>query len=1072
MKDLVGKGKPFYSALDLGAKALKRKVGTGSEFLKELMALPGVKPTELKERNLEGLMNAPRMTHEEFLTHLAAKPAPAIREKILNNPTADDVEEAVRKKLEKTEAEELKSQGYSKKEIEQELEGYANNIKRNRPTIWDQIWRNTYSDLNQNPTAHDQYTLPGGERYREMLIKAPKGGDEFPGVHAHFGGEPGILASMRLKDRLVPDLEGQHNVKVIGGGGFTNVKHPTREAAEKFADVKRQGGFRTEITPTQFKKLLHLEELQSDWHQQGRDKGYIDPNAEQKLQQIEKLKSAFEELQTRRRQLHEQAKQEPDAGPRFDSLMEEANSITPKLLELNSQMHNLEHFGRQQKDAVPDAPFKKNWEEMALKRLMHHAAEKGYHGLVVTPGDVQADRYSLAKHVGMVAYHPEEQRFQAFKPNRETVMNERGVTPERISELIGKEAAERLLKAPKVGDHHFLEGEQLQMGGEGMKAFYDKKVPNILNAIGKKYGIKTHLHDQPLHDIPELPEEHEPEDVESHRKMAATRLHHFPITEPMRQDILKNGLPLYKEGGMIHKAQGGTVQPSINQMRMALMQNKFVVPSSDLKTIGAQEAPQLDTKLYINEGGQDGMGGVDMNAMQPGMQLMQAQPNLDPTKNQPQGGQPSSAGASSPLQQQPSNILQMTRQGQAMNAMTPPQQAQGMKDGGEVGHYASKGKVKQTVKNAQRIAYPGIYGNPKEIAALAASRVAPEDPLLNQIFGVTRADMYQQAHGRQGMPHLGMLPGAAANPKGSMATEGVMNKRNEQRLLDVMSEAQKHEGLRHGMEPWYYMNPLFNQMVKLLGLQKATEEYKKMNALMGMASSASEVNAEIPRGSLAYWLQNQGRFNEFVKHAGKRSPERPADFGEVPGHIVHKTAQAIPMQKFLERGEVDMSSPKVPMYIEASGVPATGFQTRTPVGDAHWSRAVGLADTRNSQFKKGEEVIPSKSVTTPEMSALGPWWRHKIASQLGLESVPAQALAWGAFAPQTGVTTPIGAPKLELIAKQIGLTAQRLGVSPQTARDLVLTGKERMGKKKGGKVKDNLDTMRLALTKNSKKKAK
>jgi hypothetical protein len=72
-----------------------------------------------------------------------------------------------------------------------------------------------------------------------------------------------------------------------------------------------------------------------------------------------------------------------------------------------------------------------------------------------------------------------------------------------------------------------------------------------------------------------------------------------------------------------------------------------------------------------------------MNAMQPGMQLMQAQPNLDPTKNQPQqGGQPPSAGASSPLQQPPSNILQMTRQGQAMNAMTPPQQPQGMAKGG------------------------------------------------------------------------------------------------------------------------------------------------------------------------------------------------------------------------------------------------------------------------------------------------------------------------------------------------------------------------------------------------------
>jgi len=405
-----------------------------------------------------------------------------------------------------------------------------------------------------------------------------------------------------------------------------------------------------------------------------------------------------------------------------------------------------------------------------------------------------------------------------------------------------------------------------------------------------------------------------------------------------------------------------------------------------------------------------------------------------------------------------------------MNAMTPPKMA----EGGQVDGYASKGKVtkkSQTVKNAQRMAYPGIYSDPKEIAALAASRVAPEDPILKQLFGVTRADMYQQSKGRKGMPHLGMLPGAAANPKGSMATEGVMNKRNEQRLLDVMHEAGKHQSLVHGMDPWYYMDPLFNHMVKLLGLQKATEEYKKMNALMGMASSSSEVNTEIPRGSLAYYLQNQGRFDEFVKHGGKRDPNRPADFGEVPGHLAHKTAHALPMKNFLTHGAVTMESPKVPMYIEASGVPATGFQTRTPVGDAHWSRAVGLADTRNPKTVKGVEVVPGASVSTPEMSQLGPWWQHNIAAKLGLESVPAQARAWGAFSPQTGVTTPIGAPKLELIAKQIGLTAKRLGVTPETARDMVLTGKERMGLKKGGsaRLSTNKDVMQLELTRKPKK---
>lgn len=502
--------------------------------------------------------------------------------------------------------------------------------------------------------------------------------------------------------------------------------------------------------------------------------------------------------------------------------------------------------------------------------------------------------------------------------------------------------------------------------------------------------------------------------------------------------------------------------PSLSQMQAELMM-KQPTSLSNITNVGAEEAPNLPTKEYIlphgQHPGQLPVGGIDMQPAVPGQQLWPTQPpapGQQPQQGQqqpPQGAQPPQGG---PQGQPPSNILQMTPQGQAMNAMTPPKGPQAMADGGGVDHYASKGSVtkrQQTVKNAQRMAYPGIYGRPDEIAALAASRVAPEDPILKQLFGVNRAEMFEQAHGRQGMPHLGVLPGASANPRGAEAAENVMNPRNERRLLDVLGEAQKHEGLRHGMEPWYYMDPLFQHMVKLLGPEKAAQEYKKMNALMGMASSASEVNTEIPRGSLAYYLQNQGRFNEFVQHGGKRDPNRPADFGEVPGHLAHKTTHAVPMKNFLTHGEVSMSSPKVPMYIEASGVPEIGFQTRTPVGDAHWSRAVGLADTRNPQILKGQEVVPGASVTNPEMSSLGPWWQQKIANKVGLESVPAQALAWGAFSPQTGVTTPIGAPKLELIAKQIGFTAKRLGVSPETARDLVLTGKERMGKKKGGTIK-------------------
>jgi hypothetical protein len=365
-------------------------------------------------------------------------------------------------------------------------------------------------------------------------------------------------------------------------------------------------------------------------------------------------------------------------------------------------------------------------------------------------------------------------------------------------------------------------------------------------------------------------------------------------------------------------------------------------------------------------------------------------------------------------------------------------------------------KVKPTVKSPERIAFPGIYGNPAKIAAEAASRVAPESPNLKRLFGVTRDDLMQIAHSREGnLP--GALPGAAANPRGSEAAEKVMTPKNVQRILDVNAEATKHPELVRGMDPWYVMDPFYNRMVQLLGKDEAIKEYRKMNILSGMASPGSEVMTEIPRGSAAYFLQKQGRWPEFMKSVAIPQKDRAAagvaeDIIGVPGHVYHRTAQADPMDKYLKSGQFTMTTPKVPLYIESSGVPDTGFQTRTPVGDAHWSRAVGLGDTRTSQNF-------GASVSNPEMTQLAPWWREKIAQQLGIESVPAQARTWGAFSGQTGVTTPIGSPKLEMIADQIMDTAKRLGVSPETARDMVMTGEARIGKKDGGLINDTLHGM-------------
>ena len=65
----------------------------------------------------------------------------------------------------------------------------------------------------------------------------------------------------------------------------------------------------------------------------------------------------------------------------------------------------------------------------------------------------------------------------------------------------------------------------------------------------------------------------------------------------------------------------------------------------------------------------------------------------------------------------------------------------------------------------------------------------------------------------------------------------------------------------------------------------------------------------------------------------------------------------------------------------------------------------------------------------------------KYSARNGPRVAPAQAITC-AFSKQTGVTTPVGAPKLELLADQIATVAKRENVDPLKMRDDVLSGKK------------------------------
>jgi hypothetical protein len=350
----------------------------------------------------------------------------------------------------------------------------------------------------------------------------------------------------------------------------------------------------------------------------------------------------------------------------------------------------------------------------------------------------------------------------------------------------------------------------------------------------------------------------------------------------------------------------------------------------------------------------------------------------------------------------------------------------------------------RSVRGSQRQKFPGIYKEPGQLVEEANAMVAPESGAMQRLFGADRQDLYDIASTRAGNQPV-QLGGMPKNPKGTAHAGNVTESRNTRRLVNAL-EANRGTPLEQGMTGWYVMDPAYQRLVELVGPEQAAIEYHRLNTFMGLQSPQSDVLTEIKRGTAANWLNKSGRFDDFMNYGGiaasarKGMPGYPEDMLPVPGHTGHRTSAGVPTRKFVETGSANQTSPKVPAYIQASSVPEIGFQTTMPVGDAHFSRGIGLTDVRP---EKKTDMYSSWSM--PEAVELAPWFRESVANPAGYEAVSGQANLWGLLGPQTGVDTAIGAPKLELLSQLIMDTSKRLKVSPEEARDLVLLGKTHAG---------------------------
>ncbi len=289
-------------------------------------------------------------------------------------------------------------------------------------------------------TKYGQYTLPGGENYREVLLT-------LPGVDAE---------TQRLLDEeryLVLSPEDQAKIDAAKKQAGVKYRSSHWEQPNILAHIRVN-----DRTDADGNKVLFVEEIQSDWGQEGKKKGFT-------------------------------AGLSSKEDAELDSLFE-----IPSWERSPSQRQRVEELNGKRLGGVPFAPFvtkTEGWLNLALKRIMVMAAEGGYDKVAFVNGEQSADRYDLSKRVDRIEYERDDKRgiigyvVYGDTQARGGIIKEGEASPSELSEIIGKEIVDKIMQGPEGG---VIKGDNLKVGGEGMKTFYNTIVPTALKKLLPKVG--------------------------------------------------------------------------------------------------------------------------------------------------------------------------------------------------------------------------------------------------------------------------------------------------------------------------------------------------------------------------------------------------------------------------------------------------------------------------------------------------------------------------------------------------------------------------------------------------------
>jgi hypothetical protein len=506
----------FYSPAEKAVMGLPQDKGTASQMLAQITKTQGVKPVELRATGLEdylkGKGNEPVTKQEiqDFLTNNRVQVDEVVLGRGLSmSPEAKRLMEDAEKRMMK--ADQVMAPFFEQQEAGSLLQGQEpySTFYRIRGPLSRKIAKgdqealaeldalNLPPDIRQavldfgsakldyqkhsKPARFEQkpkfdgYNTSGGTNAREIYLTLP--GEQMPSSSPPSVNAQGVLVKPMYATQPKFTAPPQHSV---------SPEADANRLAHIFLDERKDA---------KGDKVLFVQEMQSDWAQTGRDKGFVPKD----LSAVD-LKAIVNT-----------SANEPYYEVRTVDNQFVANILDVPVAEGNEGRAVIEVQRILQNRGIPGAvspaPFVTNtedWVNLALKRVIKEAVDNDIDTVAFIKGEQAADKYSLRTVVDTIEVKKatEDGMTPVFiTPKGKTtpfrlLVDKKGIVKDAptsyqnqfleqpLSLVLGKDASEEILS----GGSRVIKTEDMAFGGKGMEGFYDNILPKTAEKLLKKLG--------------------------------------------------------------------------------------------------------------------------------------------------------------------------------------------------------------------------------------------------------------------------------------------------------------------------------------------------------------------------------------------------------------------------------------------------------------------------------------------------------------------------------------------------------------------------------------------------------